>query len=101
MAQVAVVAKIPAAPGKRDELVKAMQVALDSAADEAGTTYYILHTDDKDADALWMYELYTDRDALSAHMGSDSFKALVPVISPFLGGAPELTVMTPVGGKGL
>jgi len=101
MAQVAVVARIPAAPGKRDELAKALQMALDNAADEPGTTFYILHEDSKDADALWMYELYTDQAALDAHQASDGFKALGPAITPFLGGRPELTFMTPLGGKGL
>ena len=100
MSKVAVVAKIPAAPGKRDELAKALQVALDTAQGEAGTEYYILHADAKDENLLWMYELYTSQDALTEHMGSDAFKALGPTIGPFLGGAPELTFLAPLGGKG-
>jgi quinol monooxygenase YgiN len=99
--QVAVLAKIPAAPGKRDELVAALQGALDTAQGEAGTTYYILHADAKDADVVWFYELYADQAAVDAHMGSEAFKAMGPVIGPFLGGRPELTFLTPLGGKGL
>lgn len=99
-ARVAVVAKIPAAPGKRDDLAAALQVALETARGEPGTTYYILHADAKDADMLWMYEMYTDQAALDAHMGTDAFKALGGVIGPFLGGRPELIFMTPLGGKG-
>jgi quinol monooxygenase YgiN len=99
--KVAVIAKVPAAPGKRDELVAALQVALDTARGEAGTTYYILHADAKDPDAVWFYELYTDQSALDSHMGSDAFKALGPAIAPFVGGRPELTFLTPLGGKGL
>ncbi len=98
--RVAVIARIPAAPGKRAELAAALQVALDTAAGEAGTTYYILHEDAKDADALWMYEMYAGQAALDEHMGSDAFKALGPAIGPFLGGRPELTFLRPVGGKG-
>jgi quinol monooxygenase YgiN len=100
MAKVAVVARIPAAPGKRDELAKALQTALDTAEREVGTEYYILHADAKDADVLWMYELYTSQEALNEHMGSEAFKALGPAIGPLLGGAPELTFMAPLGGKG-
>lgn len=101
MSKVAVLAKIPAAPGKRDELIAALQAALDTARGEQGTIYYILHTDAKDADALYMYELYADQDAFNAHVGSEAFKALGPAITPFLGGAPEMTFLGPVGGKGL
>jgi quinol monooxygenase YgiN len=101
MTKIAVWAKIPAAPGKRDELVAAMQTALETAQGESGTLYYILHTDPSDADALYMYELYESQEALNAHMGSDAFKALGPAIGPLLGGAPQLTILGPVGGKGL
>ena len=99
--KVAVIAKLAAAPGKRDDLAAALQVALDTAGSESGTTYYILHADAKDADALWFYELYTDQSALDAHMGTDAFKALGPVLAPFLAGRPELNFLTPLGGKGL
>lgn len=101
MAKVAVWAKIPAAPGKRDELAAALQAALDTAKGESGTIYYLLHTDAADPDSLFMYELYEDQDALNAHMGTEAFKALGPAIGPFLGGAPSLTFLAPVGGKGL
>jgi quinol monooxygenase YgiN len=100
MAKVAVWAKIPAAPGKRDDLAKALEVGLETAKGEAGTIYYILHTDPNDADALYMYELYESQDALNAHMGSDAFKALGPALAPFVGGRPELTFLGPIGGKG-
>ncbi|CAB4877187.1 unannotated protein [freshwater metagenome] len=100
MSQVTIIAKIPAAPGQRAQLAAAMQVALDTATTEAGTRFYILHEDAVDADVLWMYEMYEDQDALAAHSGSESFKALGPAIKPFLGGRPEFTFATPIGGKG-
>lgn len=101
MANVAVVARIPAAPGKRDELVGALQTALDHTESEPGTRYYLLHTDDKDADLLWVYELYESADDLKAHMAAEWFKELGPTLAPLMGGRLELTFMTPIGGKGL
>ncbi len=101
MGQKAILAKIPAKPGMRDDLVKAAQAAIDNANTEAGTLLYILHENDKDADLLWMYELYTDQTAVDAHMKSDGFKALGPVMGPFIGGKMELIFLTPTIGKGL
>ena len=54
MSKVAVWAKIPAAPGKRDELAKALGTALETAKSEKGTIYYILHADPNEADVLYM-----------------------------------------------
>ena len=89
MSKVAVWAKIPAAPGKRDDLAAALGNALETAKSEAGTVYYILHNDPNES-----------QDALNLHMGSEAFKALGPAITPFLGGRPELHFVEPIGGKG-
>ncbi len=99
--KVAVFARIPAQPGKRDELVKAMQAAIDNANTEEGTLTYILHTDDKEPDAVFFYEIYTDSDALAAHGTSDFMKEFGKSMRDLAGGRPELQILKPVGGKGL
>ena len=99
--KVAVFARIPAQPGKRDELVKAMQAAIDNAQSEAGTLTYILHTDDKQPDAVFFYEIYTDQDALAAHGSSDFMKEFGKSMRDLAGGRPELQILKPVSGKGL
>jgi quinol monooxygenase YgiN len=101
VSKVVVIAKIPAAPGQRPQLVAAMQAALDAVANEQGTRFYIMHEDAVDADVLWMYEMYDDQDALAAHSSSDEFKAMGRAMKPFMGGRPELTFANPIGGKGL
>ena len=99
--KVAVVARIPAQPGKRDELVKALEAAIDNAKSEEGTLTYILHTDDKDPDAVIFYELYSGQDALAAHGSSDFMKELGKSLRDLAGGRPELQILKPVAGKGL
>ena len=42
----AIIAKITAQPGRRDELVAALQAMVDAVAEEPGTVQYVLHTDD-------------------------------------------------------
>ncbi|MEY3619285.1 MAG: hypothetical protein RL726_1983 [Actinomycetota bacterium] len=100
MSKVAVIAKIAAQEGKRADLARALQAALETAQGEVGTEAYILHEDASDANLLWMYEMYTDQDALTVHMGSEAFKALGPSIMPFIAGRPELIFVKPIGGKG-
>jgi quinol monooxygenase YgiN len=99
--KVAVLARVPAQPGKRDALVEALQAAIDNANTEAGTLLYILHTNDKDPDAVFFYELYTDQDSFTAHGTSDRFKEIGASLRDFAAGRPELTFLTPVIGKGL
>ncbi len=98
---VAVLARIPAQPGRRDELIEKLQQAIDNARGEEGTKLYILHTNDKDPDAVLFYELYADYDAFVAHGTSDAFKALGASLRDVAGGRPEITMLTPVAGKGL
>lgn len=101
MAKIAVIARFPTAEGRRDEFVAAFQPLLDHVNTEAGTEMYVLHLDDSDENLVWVYELYTDDDALAVHGGSEAIKALFGAIGGLMGGAPELIMVTPVGGKGL
>lgn len=101
MSKIAVIAKLPAAEGKRDELVAAFQAAIATAEGEPGTERYILHKDLGDPNVLWVYEMYTDNDALTLHSTSDDFKALGASLGPLMGGRPELMLLEPVAGKGL
>ena len=100
-AQVAAWVRVPAQPGRRDELVEKLQAALDNAQGEAGTLLYILHVNDKDPDAVFFYELYESQEAFVAHGTSDRFKEIGLTLREVAGGRPELLIVTPVGGKGL
>ena len=101
MSKVTVLAKLTAAPGKRDELAEALQALTTNAQTEPGTIVYSLHADNADANVLWMFEVYADDAALSAHSTSDEFKRVSKTLRPFLGAAPELIVCTPLHGKGI
>lgn len=98
--QIAAVAKLVAQPGRRDELVNALKALIDATADEPGTLMYTLHTQKDDDNTVWFYELYADQAALSAHSHSEAMKAVGGALGGLLGGAPEITLLTPVVGKG-
>lgn len=102
MNKVAVIAKITAMDGKRGELVAAMGPMMDHVeANEPDTLKYILTEDAADENIIWMYEEYTNQDALDAHSQSDTMKELGMALRPLAGGRPEVTVCNPVRGKGL
>ncbi len=99
--KVGVLAKLSVQDGKADEAVAALQTMLGHVPTETGTEIYILHRDQSDANILWFYELYTDQASFEAHGSSDTMKALGRSLGPVLAAPPELTMLTPVGGKGL
>lgn len=100
MSKISVIAKITAQPGKRADVAAGMAPMLAHVETEPGTLTYLMLEDQNDADVLWMYEEYDDRNSFTAHGESDVMKALGASIGPFMAGRPELFFCTPVGGKG-
>lgn len=101
MSKIAVIAKLPVQPGKRDEFIEAFRTMFPVVADEPGTEAYVVHADQGDEDLVWVYELYADAASLDAHSSSDGMKAAIAAFGGLLGGAPELIRLTPLEGKGL
>ena len=92
--------KLVAHPGKRDELAAAMREMFPAVGDEDGTLIYALHLDKNDDNAVWVFELYRDDDALAAHSGSDAMKGLLGSLPPLLAEPPVMAFTTPTDAKG-
>jgi len=101
MAKVAVIAKITALPGKRDEVVAVLNDVVAAVDDEPGTLLYAMNVDKAEADVIWFYEVYADDAALAAHSGSEAMKAAGGKLRDKAAGRPELHLVELVGGKGL
>jgi quinol monooxygenase YgiN len=100
MPQVAVIAKIRSAPGKRAELAKEFGTALSEVENEAGTLTYILHEDQKDEDLLWFYETYSDQDALKAHGSSEWMRRSGRSSGRSWAAVPSFTFLNPSAARG-
>jgi quinol monooxygenase YgiN len=96
----ALIAKITAQPGKRAELVDALQAMVDHVETEPGTLVYLMHTDTGDPDVVWFYERYESHEALQAHGTSETMQAVGAAVAGLVAAAPELIVLDIVGGKG-
>ena len=101
MSHVSLIVKLPAAPGKGNELAKAFEDALHNVLAESGTRYYIISADQNDPDTLWIYELYENQEGLNAHMGADWFKEFSKQLGGLMGDKPEMHFVRPLVGKGL
>ena len=60
-ANLAVVAKLTAVPGGRDELADRIESAFPEFEQESGTLVYVVAEDAADADVLWLFEYYRTR----------------------------------------
>ncbi|HVN51169.1 MAG TPA: putative quinol monooxygenase [Acidimicrobiales bacterium] len=101
MAKPSMFVKLSTQPGKRAELLAALDTMLEAVAAEPGTQVYSIHTDDTDENAVWIFEMYESAEAMAAHSTSDAMKALMGALGPLLGDAPILAATTPYGGKGV
>jgi quinol monooxygenase YgiN len=92
------IGKIRAAPGQRVELTK---ILLDGLRNMPGCYSYIVANDPTDADAIWVTEVWKDRESHAASLTLPSVQAAItrgrPLIAEF-GGRYETE---PVGGHGL
>ena len=101
MSKVSLIAKLPLQPGKRDAFVEAFTPMMRAVNDEAGTELYVLNFQDDDENVVWVYELYTDKDAMAAHSASSAMAELFGALGDLLAGAPDLIACTPHMAKGV
>lgn len=92
------IGKMIAKSGERDALLEAMQGA---SADMPGCLSYILALDPSDPDAIWITEVWTDRDAHQASLELPAVKEAIAKARPLIAGFGERFETEPVGGTGL
>lgn len=99
MTQIALIARLRAKPGRRDELLAALGELVSAVERESGTLVYLLHTDDADEDSVWFYELYADAAALEEHRTSDTMQRMKPRFGELLAEPIDVVTSELVGGK--
>ena len=98
MTQTSLFVKMVFQDGKRDEGVAALETMLPTVESEEGTLVYSFHLDAGDANTVWIFELYTDGDALGIHGGSEAMGALFGTLAPMLAAIddnPMMVMATP------
>ncbi|PIC00443.1 putative quinol monooxygenase [Caulobacter sp. X] len=87
-----------AAPGKRDEL---LAILGESTAGMPGCLSYVIAKDPANADALWITEVWTDKDAHAASLKLPAVQAAIARARPIIAGFPQHFETEPVAGQGL
>jgi quinol monooxygenase YgiN len=87
-----------AAPGKRDEL---LAILGEGTNDMPGCLSYVIAKDPTNVDALWITEVWTDKDAHAASLKLPSVQAAIAKGRPIIAGFPQRFETTPVIGHGL
>ncbi|MFC3711599.1 putative quinol monooxygenase [Sphingoaurantiacus capsulatus] len=92
------IGKMIAHPGKRDELAK---ILLDGVAGMPGCLSYIVAIDPKDANAIWVTEVWTDAAAHAASLKLPQVRAAITKGRPLIAAFGEHITTVPLGGHGL
>ena len=93
---IAVIAKVPVTPEKKDAALAAVKALMAEVAKEDGTLYYTLNIDEKNPDTFVFIERYKDMDALAVHGATPHFKAFMEKAMAFASGQPEINVLNEI-----
>ena len=91
------IGQMKAAPGKRDALIA---ILAESTEGMPGCLGYIIAKDAADADALWITEVWTDKDHHAASLKLPAVQAAIAKARPIIAGFGHRFETVPVGGVG-
>jgi quinol monooxygenase YgiN len=92
------IGKFKAHPGKRDELIALM---LGETPEMLGCLSYVVARDPKDADAVWITEVWDSALNHKASLQIPEVKAVIAKAMPLIAGFESHIETDPVGGVGL
>ncbi|MGG6311607.1 putative quinol monooxygenase [Paenibacillus macerans] len=93
-------AKFTTKPGQRDELVRILLEAAAEAEAIRECELYIVNISDKDPDAVWVTEVWSDAEAHAASLKQEATQASIQRAMPLIAGVESIPIL-PVGGKGI
>ena len=92
------IGKMMAAPGQRDALIG---ILLESTTTMPGCLSYIVAKDVKDENAIWISEVWDNKDSHAASLTLPEVKAAIAKARPLIAGFGDYSTTEPVGGVGL
>ena len=97
----AMTGKLQAQPGKRAVLVDILLNAAQLVSTMRGCRSYIVLEDVQDESAVWVFEMWDDKESHDASLRDEKVRGLITEAMPILAGAPSGSELRMVGGHGL
>lgn len=92
------IGQMKAAPGMRDELIAILG---ESTRAMPGCLSYVIAQDQADPDAIWITEVWTDRESHAGSLKLPAVQAAIAKARPMIAGFGHRFETVPVGGVGL
>jgi quinol monooxygenase YgiN len=89
--------KVPAAPGKRDELAAKFLETLEFLQSNPDCELTLVSTSPDDPDSVYLTEIWTSKDAHTAATQSDHVRRWAAGMPSLTAGAPDVQPLAPVG----
>ena len=101
MTRFGLVGSFRAQSGQGDALADLLLRAAEALDANGDCELYVISRSPHDADAVWVTEVWTSRDAHRASLEDDRVQELITRARPLIAGLGERFELSPVGGKGL
>lgn len=102
MGKLAMIVKTKAQHGRREELFDLYKEKLVPRAEENDSQEVVVWcADHHDPDTFYLFEIYSDAEALGANAAAPWFAAYMAQAGPLLAGEPEVGMATPRWSKGI
>lgn len=93
--------KFTAKPENRDMLAAILMEAASSMEAVEGCELYTINLSDTELDSVYVYEVWTDKDAHEASLSLEAVQSLILQAKPLITGMERISTFKQVWGKGL
>ena len=90
------IGRMNAVPGTREQLIA---ILLEAVADMPGCLSYVVAADARDANAVWITEVWDSKESHDASLSLPSVRAAIAKGRPLIAGFGDSIVTTPAGGQ--
>lgn len=97
----AMTGKLIVQAGKRAEMIDILLRAADLVGGLSGCQSYIVCEDISDENAVWVFEMWDDKDSHDASLKDERVRALIAEARPLMDGAPGGAELRVAGGYGI
>jgi len=97
----AMTGKLTAQPGRREMLASILLRASEMVKEMRGCRAYIIMEDTKDEAAVWVFEMWDDKEAHDASLRDERVRVLINEAIPIMAGAPGGSELRILGGHGV